>query len=80
MNMDAKPCPKCNSIMATRRARAFSEYGGQDIYYFLDCTSCGYGPTIAFSSESDAITHWNTIDIMPAKAMGVTHSAELETA
>lgn len=61
--MDSKPCTKCNSSMVTRRARAFSEYGGQDIYYFLDCSSCGHGPTIAFSSKEDAISHWNALHI-----------------
>jgi len=57
--MDAKPCPKCSSVMATRRTRAFSEFGGSHIYYFLDCSRCGFGPTIAFNSEEEAVAHWS---------------------
>lgn len=56
--MTENSCPKCNSVMATRRTRAFSEHGGSHIYYFLDCSRCGFGPTIAFNSEEEAVVHW----------------------
>ncbi len=56
---NAKPCTMCGSIMGCYNTALISNENQARTHYLMACTACGFGPAQAFTTELEALQHWN---------------------
>ncbi|MCW5590264.1 MAG: hypothetical protein KIT27_11460 [Legionellales bacterium] len=54
-----QPCPLCQSMVSCYNTAIISGESQSRSHYLIACTTCGYGPAQAFSTQQEASSHWN---------------------